>query len=210
VFPSLSVATWGIIHSLVGAILVWIGRYSLFEKAMKVLVGLMFISFLLSAWALRPDIVAVVQGMTFPSVPSGSVGTILSVLGGVGGSLSVLCYGYWIREAGRSGPEWLPGIRIDLGAAYILTAFFGVAVMILGAQIKPEAAAGGNIVLGMADRMEAALGPFGRWSIYLGFWAAVITSVLGVWQGIPYLFADFMALLLFLYLGINQLIDVFT
>ena len=194
VFPSLSVATWGIIHSLVGAILVWIGRYSLFEKAMKVLVGLMFISFLLSAWALRPDIVAVVQGMTFPSVPSGSVGTILSVLGGVGGSLSVLCYGYWIREAGRSGPEWLPGIRIDLGAAYILTGFFGVAVMILGAQIKPEAAAGGNIVLGMADRMEAALGPFGRWSIYLGFWAAVITSVLGVWQGIPYLFADFMAL----------------
>ena len=104
-----------------------------------------------------------------------------------------MCYGYWIREAGRNGNEWLKGIRIDLSGAYILTGLFGVAVMILGAQIRPEAI-GINIVLGMADRLEEALGPFGRWSLYLGFWAAVITSVLGVWQGIPYLFADFMAL----------------
>ena len=194
VFPSLSVATWGIIHSIVGAALVWIGRYSLFEKAMKILIGLMFVSFIVSAWALKPDIASVIQGMSIPIVPTGSVGSVLSVLGGVGGSLSVLCYGYWIREAGRSGPEWLTGIRIDLGAAYILTGLFGIAVMILGAQIKPESAGGANIVLGMADRLEEALGPFGRWSLYLGFWAAVVTSVLGVWQGIPYLFADFMAL----------------
>ena len=193
VFPGLSVAQWGVIHALVACVMVWAGRFGFFLKVMKVLIGLMFLSFLISAWALRPDIGDVVRGIALPSAPSGSVVAVLSVLGGVGGSLSVMCYGYWIREAGRNGGEWLKGIRIDLGGAYLLTGFFGVAVMILGAQIRPEAV-GVDIVLGMADRLEAALGPFGRWSLYLGFWAAVITSVLGVWQGIPYLFADFMAL----------------
>ena len=42
--------------------------------------------------------------------------------------------------------------------------------------------------------MEAALGPMGRYTLYLGFWGAVATSLLGVWQGIPYMFADFVAL----------------
>lgn len=193
VFPGLSVAQWGVIHALAACVMVWAGRFGFFLTVMKVLVGLMFVSFLISAWALRPDIGDILRGIALPTAPSGSVVAVLSVLGGVGGSLSVMCYGYWIREAGREGGEWLKGIRIDLGGAYILTGFFGIAVMILGAQIRPEAV-GIDIVLGMADRLEMALGPFGRWSLYLGFWAAVITSVLGVWQGIPYLFADFMAL----------------
>ena len=193
VFPSMSVAQWGIIHALVACVLVWMGRFGFFLKVMKALIGVMFVCFLISAWALRPDLGDVVRGIALPSAPSGSVVAVLSVLGGVGGSLSVMCYGYWIREAGRNGSEWVKGIRIDLGGAYILTGFFGVSVLILGAQIRPDEV-GIDIVLGMADRLEAALGPFGRWSLYLGFWAAVVTSVLGVWQGIPYLFADFMAL----------------
>ena len=193
VFPALSVGQWGIVHALAACFMVWAGRFGFFLKVMKVLIGLMFVCFLVSAWALRPDLGDVVRGIALPSAPSGSVVAVLSVLGGVGGSLSVMCYGYWIREAGRTGSEWVKGIRIDLAGAYILTGFFGVAVMILGAQLRPEAV-GLDIVLGMADRLEEALGPFGRWSLYLGFWAAVITSVLGVWQGIPYLFADFMAL----------------
>ncbi|MEE2708687.1 MAG: Nramp family divalent metal transporter [Gemmatimonadota bacterium] len=194
VFPSISVGAWGVMHSLLGAGLVLLGRYSVFEKVMKVFIGFMFVSFLFSAWALKPSFGNIISGITWPSLPSGSVTTVLSVLGGVGGSLTVLCYGYWIREAGREGAEWMKGIRIDVGTAYVLTGFFAVAVMILGAQIKPDAANGANIVLAMADRLEVALGPVGRWALYLGFWAAVITSVLGVWQGIPYLFADFMAL----------------
>ena len=139
VFPSASVLQWGIIHALVACALVWVGRFSFFLKVMQLLIGVMLICFLISAWALRPDFSEIVRGVTLPSVPSGSVITVLSVLGGVGGSLSVMCYGYWIREAGRNGNEWLKGIRIDLSGAYILTGLFGVAVMILGAQIRPEA-----------------------------------------------------------------------
>ena len=47
------------------------------------------------------------------------------------------------------------------------------------------------MVVGLADKMGSMIGPFGRWTFLIGFWGAVFTSMLGVWQGVPYLFADF-------------------
>ncbi len=194
-FPALSVSVWAILHSVAGAALVLWGRYSAFEGAMKALIGVMFVSIIGSACVLLPDLPALLRGLAVPSVPSGSVKSILSVIGGVGGSLTILCYGYWIRESGRTGPAWMRGTRIDLGSAYAVTGLFGIAVIILASQVHPETAKGAGIVLGMADRLEAVLGPAGRWALYLGFWGAVASSLLGVWQGVPYLFADFVALL---------------
>ncbi|MBM3265312.1 MAG: Nramp family divalent metal transporter, partial [candidate division Zixibacteria bacterium] len=156
--------------------------------------GLMFFSFILSAVLLGPNIPEILRGIAVPVVPTGSVASILSVLGGIGGSLTILCYGYWIREVGRTDVLWLRGIRIDLASAYLLTGLFGVAVNVLGAQIKPEAAGSQAILTSMGDQMDAALGPAGRYMLYIGFWGAVATSLLGVWQGIPYMFADFVSL----------------
>ena len=34
------------------------------------------------------------------------------------------------------------------------------------------------------------LGPFGVYAYSVGFWAAVFASLLGVWQSVPYLYAD--------------------
>jgi hypothetical protein len=47
------------------------------------------------------------------------------------------------------------------------------------------------MVLGLADRLGAVVGNVGKWSFLIGFWGAVFSSMLGVWQGVPYLFADF-------------------
>jgi hypothetical protein len=38
------------------------------------------------------------------------------------------------------------------------------------------------------------VGAWGRYAFLAGFWGAVFSSLLGVWQSIPYLFADFMDL----------------
>ena len=194
-FPALSVSVWAILHSVAGAALVLWGRYGAFEGAMKVLIGLMFVSIIGSACVLLPDLPALLRDLAVPSVPSGSVKSILSVIGGVGGSLTILCYGYWIRESGRAGPAWMRGTRVALGAAYAMTGLFGIAVIILASQVQPEAAKGSGIVLNLANRLDETLGPAGRWALYLGFWGAVASSLLGVWQGVPYMFSDFVALL---------------
>jgi Mn2+/Fe2+ NRAMP family transporter len=39
--------------------------------------------------------------------------------------------------------------------------------------------------------LGSILGMFGRVAYSVGFWAAVFASLLGVWQSVPYLYADF-------------------
>jgi hypothetical protein len=47
------------------------------------------------------------------------------------------------------------------------------------------------MVLAVATRMGMTVGDAGKWCFLIGFWGAVFSSMLGVWQGVPYLFADF-------------------
>ena len=42
----------------------------------------------------------------------------------------------------------------------------------------------------MAETLRTIIGPVGFYAFSIGFWAAVFASLLGVWQSIPYLFAD--------------------
>ncbi|MEZ5366544.1 MAG: hypothetical protein R2748_30450 [Bryobacterales bacterium] len=71
-----------------------------------------------------------------------------------------------------------------------MTALFGVAVIIIGSRLQ-LGQEGSMLALVMADQLAAAIGPAGRWIFLLGFWGAVFSSLLGVWQSIPYLVADF-------------------
>jgi hypothetical protein len=48
----------------------------------------------------------------------------------------------------------------------------------------------------LSDRLVDSLGTFGRWVFLVGALGAVFSSLLGVWQAVPYLFADLWGLLL--------------
>jgi len=50
-------------------------------------------------------------------------------------------------------------------------------------------------VIRMAAMLGEVMGPVGHWTFLVGFWGAMATSMLGVWQGVPYLFSNFVALL---------------
>ncbi|MGW8310389.1 MAG: Nramp family divalent metal transporter [Thiogranum sp.] len=189
--PSVGVEIGGATQSLLAAALVLFGRYRLLELLMKCFIALMFGVVLYCAFALQPDWSDVAAGLLVPQLPPGSLLFLLAVMGGVGGSVTLLSYGYWIRERNWQGAHYLGRMRIDLAVAYVLTGLFGIAVMILAAGVAPEAVTGSDMVLGLADRLGAVVGDVGRWSFLVGFWGAVFSSMLGVWQGVPYLFADF-------------------
>ncbi len=190
-YPQISVELWGVGHSLVAVVLVLIGRYSLLEKLMKVFIALMFVLVLITAMWVAPGLPNIATGLLIPVIPEGSVLFIIGVIGGVGGSVTLLCYGYWIRERGWDRENDLHRVRKDLSVAYLLTGLFGIAIMVIAAGVKPEVMTGTQIALGLADKLEAVVGPFGKWCFLIGFWSAVFSSMLGVWQGVPYLFADF-------------------
>jgi hypothetical protein len=138
---------------------------------------------------------AVASGLLVPAIPQmGGPGLswTVALMGGVGGTLTVLCYGYWMRESGRTGTGHLKTCRLDLGLAYGATAVFGISMVIIGSSI-PELPPGGGatLVVQLANLLEASTGVIGKWAFLIGAWSAIFSSLFGVWQAVPYLFADF-------------------
>ena len=196
--PVTGKVVFGVAHSLAGVILVLVGGFRLFERVMSVSIGLMFVTVITTAVTLRPDLSAVVRGALVPTIPRlGEGGLVLTValLGGVGGTVTLLCYGYWIREVGREGPEDLRLCRWDLATGYAATAVFGLGMVIVGSTVQVEGG-GATLLVDLASRLGETLGPFGKAFFLIGAWSAVASSLLGVWQSVPYLFADLWRLLM--------------
>ena len=191
-FPALDlpVWVWSFAHALTAFLFVWWGRYSGFERVMKVLIGTMFGLVIICAFFLGPPMAEFFSGLFVPSIPEGSPRFLLGVMGGVGGSATLLCYGYWIREKGWAGPSMHRRSLLDLFSAYLVTGLFGIALIVIAAQVNPTDASGSALILALSDRLGELLGPVGRGAFLVGFWCAVFTSMLGVWQGVPYLFSD--------------------
>jgi Mn2+/Fe2+ NRAMP family transporter len=118
----------------------------------------------------------------------------VALIGGVGGTLTVLCYGYWLREEGMTRREDLGACRVDLATGYTMTAIFGLAMVIIGASVTVEGS-GATLLVTLSDRLEGVVGSGGKWLFLAGTLGAVFSSLLGVWQSVPYLFADCYGLL---------------
>ena len=188
---------FGMIAGVVGLILVWLGGYRLFEQIMRVCIGFMFVTVVVTAIAVWPGTGEVIRGLLVPRIPdAGGEGLrwTIALIGGVGGTLTVLCYGYWLREEGMVDGSNLRACRLDLGTGYLMTAAFGIAMVIVGASVSVEGS-GATLLVTLAGRLDEAMGVWGRWLFLIGTLGAVFSSLLGVWQAVPYLFADCWALL---------------
>ena len=190
--PAKAKIFFGVLHSLAGLLLVWFGSFKLLERTMAILVSVMIVVVLVTGALIGADWGEVVKGLVIPRVPDqeGGVAWTLALMGGVGGTLTVLCYGYWIRENGRNGVDDLKSCRWDLGISYFLMALFGIAMVIL-ASGTVLSGKGATLVVDLADRLGERMGNPARIAFLAGAWAAVFSSLLGVWQAVPYLFADF-------------------
>lgn len=189
-WPVLSPQEWGALHALVTLAIVWSGKWALFESLMKFCIALMFFAVLACAALVLPEAPGLLAEMFRPSIPEGNVTTVVSVMGGVGGSVTIMSYGYWIREAGWKGTGMLKTMRWDLGVSYLLTALFAASVIVLAAGVRPEVIQGNGMAVAFAEQLVPYTGEVGKWLFLVGFWGAVWSSMLGVWHGVPYLFAN--------------------
>jgi Mn2+/Fe2+ NRAMP family transporter len=188
---------FGILSSLTGVVLVLKGGFSLFSSIMQVCIGLMFVTVVATAAIVWPGTEEVLHGLFVPSIPNlegDGLSWTVALMGGIGGTVTVLCYGYWIREAGRTGKDDLRTCRLDLVVAYGVTALFGIAMVIIGSTIEIDGR-GATLLVTLSERLVESLGPAGRLIFLVGAVGAVFSSLLGVWQAVPYLFADLWGLL---------------
>ena len=189
---------YGVLHSIVAVILVNVGGYRLFEKIMSVCIGTMFFIVVATAIAMQPNWRDVIGGLFIPLVPNDGRFTdafrdTVALMGGVGGTVTILCYGYWIREENREGSSFIKSCRIDLATGYVMTAFFGLAMVVIGSRLGQLEGKGASLMVLISNELQATFGDYGgvaRVVFLVGAWGAVFSSLLGVWQSVPYLFCD--------------------
>jgi Mn2+/Fe2+ NRAMP family transporter len=194
-FDGLSVTWWGILSGLLGLALVWSGRYSVFEKVLAGFVGLMFVTMVGAALLTLPNLGELLTGLA-PRIPDGGLVNTLALAGGVGGTITLAAYGYWLREKGWSTTSYMRVMRLDNSIAYLVTGLFVLATLIVGAELLYST----SIAIesgdqGLLDLSVVLQDRYGQWAgkIFLvGFWSAAMSSLVGVWNGVSLMFADFM------------------
>ena len=191
IMPAVPLPVWGTVHALAAWAMVYAGRYERFLQMMKWLIGFKFAAVLVTTL-----LIILISGADWSAVGSRSpfsVAYTLSLIGGVGGTVTLLSYGYWMREAGWSGRERIAAARADLTVSFSLVFMFSLMMIFLSSQIDWPGQIldeGPRLCLELADRVGAETGAIGRAVFLLGFWGTSFSAVLGVWHGVGFLFDD--------------------
>ncbi|MER7412933.1 Nramp family divalent metal transporter [Streptomyces cacaoi] len=194
-FPDvLGLKWWAILTGLVGLLFVWTNRYAIVEKIMMVFVGVMFVVVVYVAVRVAPDLPDAFAGL-LPVLPSGSIVYTLGLVGGVGGTITMAAYGYWINAKGWTDSGWMRMMRLDNRVAYVTTGVFVVAMLIIGAELLHAShtalASGDKGLLDLDEVLEQRFGRFTSTLFLVGFFAASFSSLVGVWHGVSLMFSDF-------------------
>ena len=194
-FPAVPFNAWAVLSGIAGLVLVMFNRYDVFEKITAVLVAVMFVTVVSAAALATPNLPDLLAGLV-PVLPSGGLFYSLGLIGGVGGSITMAAYGYWVHAKGWRDAAWMKVMRLDNSIAYVMTGIFVVAMMIVGAELlysTNRALDGDGSLLTVGTELGDQYGQVMRWSFLVGFWATSFTSIIGVWNGVSLLFADFAA-----------------
>ncbi|MEV0322784.1 Nramp family divalent metal transporter [Streptomyces sp. NPDC050658] len=187
---------WAILTGLVGLVFVWFNKYAVFEKVMTVLVGIMFVVTVYLAIRVTPHLGDAFAGL-LPVLPDekDSILNTLGLIGGVGGTITLAAYGYWVNAKGWTDTGWMKVMRLDNRVAYITTGIFVVAMLFVGAELLHSAnvaiASGDKGLVQLSDILEKEYGDATAKLFLIGFFATSFTSLIGVWHGVSLMFADF-------------------
>ncbi|MGH3750933.1 MAG: Nramp family divalent metal transporter, partial [Micromonosporaceae bacterium] len=170
--PDLKV--WAILTGLFGLAFVWFNRYAMFEKVMMIFTGVMFVVVVYVAILSAPNLGDTLAGL-LPVLPDGSLFFTLALIGGVGGTITMAAYGYWINSKGWTNSGWMKMMRLDNRVAYVTTGIFVIAMLIVGAELLHA----GNValtegdagLLDFSDILEKRYGSFTTTLFLIGFFA---------------------------------------
>lgn len=175
----LSTRGWALAVAMVAAALLASGTYRVIERVLIGLVCLMSAIFLLTAVVVRPDLTALIQGTFVPTVPTGSLTTIVALIG-----TTVVPYNLFLHASsvGQRWPEEVPR-EVALGEARwdtVLSVCLGGIVTMAIVVTAAAQAHQGEIASAadMARQLEPLLGGAAEPCFALGLFAAGLTSAI--------------------------------
>ena len=186
---------WSAFWVSAAAVFVFRGLYRRLEAVFYVFLAMLSVSVIgVAAWS-GPDPVAAAKGVLLFEVPEqqGSYGALLvivSLIGAVGGSIANLLYPYFIQQKGWRGPRFRRVQLYDLAFGVGVLMFLNLSVWTIGAEVLHARGETIGSLADLAKLLTIALGDLGAPIFYVGVFAAVYSSVIGIAMGFGYLVTD--------------------
>ncbi|OQD43306.1 manganese transporter [Croceivirga radicis] len=154
--------------------LLWIGSYKNLERIFIVLIGLMSISFLITAVLTKPKLLPLLEGLFIPRVQTGSWFTVVSLVGTTVVPYNLFLHASLVNKKWKSYRD-LKWVQWDTVFSIGIGGLVSMAVIVASAAIpKGEI----NTVMDLALGLEPLFGAGARFFMGLGLFAAGLTSAI--------------------------------
>jgi len=164
-----------VVIALIAASVLLYGSYRILERLLIGLVLLMAVAFIGTFFVSGANFSALLRGLSIPSIPTGSVVTVLALIG-----TTVVPYNLFLHAAAAktrwSGASDLPALR---GDAIVSIGLGGIVSMLIVSTAAAGLFARGlsaNSAADMAVQLEPLFGPVSKYLLGLGLLAAGLSS----------------------------------
>ncbi len=173
-------STWSVVIGFVAAVLLLSGHYRVLERVLIALVLLMSTVFLLCAWLVAPPLADVAAGLFRPSLPSGSLLTVVALIGTTVVPYNLFLQANAVREKWSADvpldsalreSRWDTGLSIGLGGLVTLAILSTAAMTFHASGAAFDAFA-------MSDQLRPLLGDASGPVFAAGLFAGGLTSAI--------------------------------
>lgn len=171
---SYSLNILSLVIGVIAFILLYIGNYKILEKVLVLLVLIMSISFLITAALTKPDVLEILKGSLVPSVPKGSLLTIIGLIGTTVVPYNLFLHASLVKEK-WGGKDDLKAVRKDTVISIFLGGLVSMAIIISASSIQLGDIANAS---DLAKSLAPLYGNYATYFLGIGLFAAGITSAI--------------------------------
>ncbi|MCI0523540.1 MAG: Nramp family divalent metal transporter [Bacteroidales bacterium] len=172
---ALSLRFWVALTAATAFLLLLAGSYKLIERVLVSLVILMSITFLTTAIIISPHLPEILKGMFVPSLPSGSILTLVGLIGTTVVPYNLFLHASAVQERWKDA-SGLGEARTDISVSVILGGLISMAIVVTSAVAFFGTGNSVTDASGFAVQLEPLLGRWARLVISIGLFAAGISS----------------------------------
>ena len=189
--------TWilSIFWVTIATFLIFKGSYKRIEILFFLFLIILSVSLISVALWNGPDVKSAIKGIILFDIPKdqgpyGSLLIITALIGTIGGSIANLLYPYFIQQKGWKGPKFRKVQLYDLAFGTLVLVVINLSVWTIGAEVLHPRGIHIKNLDDLANLLSITLGNLGSPIFYLGVFAALFTSIVGITVGFGYLVFD--------------------
>jgi len=186
---------WSIFWVTIATFLIFKGSYKRIEILFFLFLIILSVSLISVALWNGPDVKSAIKGIILFDIPKdqgpyGSLLIITALIGTIGGSIANLLYPYFIQQKGWKGPKFRKVQLYDLAFGTLVLVVINLSVWTIGAEVLHPRGIHIKNLDDLANLLSITLGNLGSPIFYLGVFAALFTSIVGITVGFGYLVFD--------------------